>query len=160
MINAECGFEGDDASAKLFAYGPTIKVDVAALHAPGDRKSPETASIRNVNALVDTGAILCFIDDAVAATIGLLVVDRQVLSGISGHHEANVYLAEISIPSLRFTLTGRFAGVQLIAGGQPHGVLLGRKLLSSMVMNYDGLKGKATLTIPGAPPPPSSGTAT
>ena len=151
MISAECGFDGEDAKNRLFQFGPTIEVEITKL-LPLEQAAG-LAPLRGIRALVDTGAILCFIDDAIATKLGLLVVDRQILSGSNGQHEANVYLARVRIPSLNFILTGQFAGVQLLAGGQPHGVLLGRNMLSRMVMNYDGLNGKVTLTIPDASPP-------
>ena len=147
MISAECGFDGNDAKDHLLVAGPTLKVNVVRLHVAA-QGSAGSASINDVDALVDTGAIVCFIDEAVARTLGLLLVDRQTICGVGGLHEANVYLARVDVPALNFSLTGQFSGVDLIAGGQRHGVLLGRNLLSHFVMNYDGPSGRVTIKTP------------
>jgi predicted aspartyl protease len=148
MISAECGFDGGNARLDLQNIGPTLKVNVIRLQLNETGMEVPAESLNDVDALVDTGAVMCFIDEAVARTLKLLLIDRQTICGAGGAHEANVHLAGIQVPALRYELWGRFAGVNLSAGGQQHGVLLGRNLLSDFVMNYDGLKGKVAISQP------------
>ena len=59
--------------------------------------------------------------------------------------EVNYHLAQIYVPGLEHTIYGSFAGVHLIAGGQPHRVLIGRSLLQAFRMEYDGRTGEVVL---------------
>ena len=59
---------------------------------------------------------------------------------------ANVYLAQVHVPSLNFTMYGAFAGVELAAGGQVHGALIGRTFLQHFTMIYEGRTGTVTLS--------------
>lgn len=104
--------------------------------------------MQNIEALVDTGAIFSFIDTSIATVLNLPIVDKQTLCGSAGAHETDVYLAQIYVPSLNFTIVGQFAGVQLIAGGQTHGALLGRTFLMHFSMTYDGPTGRVVLKSP------------
>ena len=96
-------------------------------------------------ALVDTGAIMSFIDNDLALKLALPVVDRQKISGSNGEHEVDTYLAQIHVPDLNFTVTGAFGGVGLHAGGQRHQVLMGRTFLQHFKMVYDGMTGDVEL---------------
>jgi hypothetical protein len=58
----------------------------------------------------------------------------------------NVYLAQVHVPSLAFTIYGAFAGVDLAAGGQAHRVLIGRTFLQNLAMVYEGLTGSVKLS--------------
>jgi hypothetical protein len=53
---------------------------------------------------------------------------------------ANIYLAQIRIPSLRRTIYGAFAGVHLVAGGQMH-----RAFLREHIMTYNGSTGEVKI---------------
>lgn len=99
-------------------------------------------------ALVDTGASESCIDCDLAKRLGLPIIDTMQISGTDGTKTHDVYLAHINIVSLEFFQYGRFAGVRLSAGQQPHGVLLGRTFLASVMLIYDGLRGQITLTAP------------
>ena len=68
-------------------------------------------------------------------------------SGSHGRHEIDVYLAQIYVQSLDFTVYGRIGGVHLSAGGQRHYALLGRTFLRRFHMNYNGPDGAVKLTI-------------
>jgi len=145
----DCGFDdavGGASGADLLVYqGPTVRVDIgfdanwkvgAAAPAPG---------ISGIDALVDTGSGECCIDDMLATQLNLPRVDRRPVGGIGGKMMANVYLAQIRVPSLDFIVYGRFAGVHLRAGGQIHQALIGRTFLRYFNMSYDGLTGKVKL---------------
>ncbi len=57
------------------------------------------------------------------------------------------YLAQIYIPSLKFTQRGIFAGVPLIASGFRHEALVGRSFLSYVKMQYDGGSGLVEISL-------------
>lgn len=161
-MDAECGFHTDpNGSYLLCLNGPTILVDIG--FDPAFNPSTSTipvAAITNMPALVDTGAAESFIDTAIATALALPIVDKEIISGSAGSHEVDVYLAQICVPALAFTIWGRFAGVNLVAGGQTHAALIGRTFLQNVVMHYDGLTGRVTLPrtpnpAPAAPAAPA-----
>lgn len=151
MALAEAGFgiQGipeDQRQDLLVRLGPTIGVTVG--HLDSLAANPGLASDRaseSVAALVDTGALESCIDDELAKKLGLPVIDRQICSGVGGESAHDVYLAMIDIPTLQFAQYGRFMGVHLSVGGQPHQVLLGRTLLRTMMLVYEGVRGTVTL---------------
>ena len=96
-------------------------------------------------ALVDTGATLSCIDSVLAATLHLPIVDRESVSGVHGSQEVNVHLAQIHIPSLDCVIIGRFHGIHLVQGNQPHLALLGRVFLRNFTMTYDGRAGSVKI---------------
>ena len=53
----------------------------------------------------------------------------------------DAFLVQMYIPSLRHTIYGRFAGVNLTGGGQRHYALLGRTFLQNFTMVYEGRTG-------------------
>ncbi len=145
MPTAECGFENSPAG--LLLYGPTLPVQIGfdpeyrlALDRPPDLPT------NPYPALVDTGATASCIDSALAVDLKLPVVDRRSMAGVGGKAEFNIHLAQIYIPLLDFTIRGGFAGVHLIAGGQPHYALIGRTFLRYFRMTYDGRTGVVTLS--------------
>ena len=137
--SVKCGFDSQPGGAKgqqlLVAYGPTLLVNIGfdPSYKPG-QQGPPVAGIEGLRALVDTGATESCIDSTLATTLALPVVDRRRVCGSSGEHEVNVYLAQVHVPSLQYTIYGAFAGVHLQAGGQPHVALLGRTFLRSLTM--------------------------
>ena len=152
MPETDCGFsdtpEGVSGSYLLAALGPTIRVNIGFDKAwrAGLSVTPAPA-IENVDALVDTGAAVSFIDDFLAVSLKLPCIDKeQPIAGSAGRHLAKMYLAQIYVPSLNWTIYGSFAGVQLQAGGQSHKALLGRTFLQSFKLVYEGKTGKVTLT--------------
>lgn len=105
-----------------------------------------TSGITGVSALVDTGAGECCIDNLLAGQLKLPVIDRRTIAGSHGSHVTNMYLAQIHIPSLNFTIYGAFAGVDLKAGEQQHSALIGRTFLQNFTMVYEGKTGTVTLS--------------
>jgi predicted aspartyl protease len=151
MPVAKCGFTdvpgGASGGLLLTSYGPTLLVDIG--FDPDYTQAPNkvpVAGITGLHALVDTGAGESCIDNLLAAQLNLPIVDRRHVSGSSGKHEVNVYLAQVHIPSLPYTIWGAFAGVELKAGGQAHSALIGRTFLASFKMVYDGRTGDVTIT--------------
>lgn len=134
-------------SSLLAQFGPTLKVNIGfdSKFRP-DTKAMPVAEISDIDALVDTGAAECCIDNLLAASLKLPIMDRRQILGIGGKHMTNTYLAQIHVPSLNFTIYGAFAGVALRAGGQKHDALMGRTFLQLFTMVYEGKIGKVTLS--------------
>ena len=144
MPLANLGFldqAGRPDSGLLVSTGPTIEVVVSSLVAPDGLQSVA----HPIHALVDTGATLSCIDEDLASTLKLPVIDEMTIGGASGARKHDVYAARVTIPSLEVEQHGAFAGVGLAAGGQLHGVLLGRTFLQGMVMIYDGIRAQVTI---------------
>jgi hypothetical protein len=148
MPQTKCGFDSGPAGSGqdlLVIHGPTLQVDIGFDPAFQPGTTIPVSGVKAVPALVDTGATVSCIDDALAVSLNLPIVDRQPISGVSGRKEANMYLAQIHVPSLGFTIYGSFAGVDLIAGGQRHQALIGRTFLRRFTMIYEGITGTVTL---------------
>lgn len=151
MAQAKCGFDsvegGVSGSELLVHFGPTLLVDIGfdQTYRPGLSAKP-VAGITGIQALVDTGATESCIDNLVGHDLGLPVVDRRPIAGVHGRQPANIYLAQVHVPTLNFTIYGPFAGVDLAAGGQVHRALIGRTFLRSFTMVYEGVTGAVTLS--------------
>lgn len=110
-------------SAELFdPDADVVRRAIADIHA-------QPISNQLVGALIDTGATESCIDEELAQQLQLPLIDRQHGSGIGGIEQFNVYLGHIRIAALGYLQYGRFMGVRLAAGEQPHRALLGRTLL-------------------------------
>lgn len=149
MPETKCGFTDTDTVKgvdSLVFHGPTLLVDIGfdAKYVAGSGRVPAPA-VTSVWALVDTGATESCVDDALANKLQFPIVDRRKIAGSKGAHEVNMYLAQIHIPSLNFTLWGGFAGVDLTAGGQRHVALIGRTFLRHFTMIYSGSTGDVKL---------------
>jgi len=105
-----------------------------------------TPGIKDVRALVDTGASESCIDSLLAAQLKLPVVDRRQIAGAGGAHTVNVHLAQVRVPLLNKTILGYFTAVHLAAGGQMHRALIGRTFLKHFTMVYEGRTGTVTIT--------------
>jgi predicted aspartyl protease len=145
MPSTTCGFgsnNGISGADYLVFHGPTLPVLIGLdpAHPPGSAVAPNLGA-NVLYALVDTGATTNCIDNGLAIQLNLPVVNQQEVAGVGGKMKVNVYLCQIYIPSLQFTDFGSFAGVNLIAGGQPHHALIGRTFLKNFQMTYDGRSG-------------------
>jgi predicted aspartyl protease len=150
VVETLCGFDSGPAgngADLLELYGPTLVVDIGFDQAwrPDVTTNPNLTGT-GLQALVDTGATESCIDQMLAAALGLPVVDRRQVAGSSGQHEVNMYLAQIHVPALHFTVHGMFAGVALQAGGQAHVALMGRTFLRRFELHYEGHTGTVRLT--------------
>ena len=153
MAQTQCGFldaPGVRARDLLISIGPTLKVDIGfdpSYDGRNPRRPPDLA-MRNVWALIDTGATDCCIDSDLAMQLQLPIIDQRTYSGISGPMNVNMHLAQIHTPNLSFTLYGSFAGVNLSGGGQRHAVLIGRSYLQHFTLTYHGPDGAVDLSDP------------
>lgn len=147
MLSVSCGFEGaPDAKDLLVSRGPTLSVNVGfdPNYRP-DINAPPAPGISRIEALVDTGADQSCIDSLLAVQLKLPIVDRRKVVGVDGSFEVNMHIAQVHVPSLKFTVHGYFAGVNLVAGGMSYQVLIGRTFLQHVRMNYDGTTGCVTI---------------
>jgi len=149
MPETKCGFN-DCATGTgrdlLVLHGPTLVVEIGfdPSYLPAPHARPNLSGTHH-NALVDTGATESCIDSGLAMQLNLPIVDRRRISGVGGVHDVNMHIAQIHIPTLSYTIYGMFAGVDLIAGGQPHYALIGRTFLKAFRMIYDGNTGTVIL---------------
>lgn len=150
MPGVDCGFAdrpGQSGRATLVRFGPSLPVEIGF-----DPSYRPNAGVRpnlpqdQLPALVDTGALQSCIDSALAISLNLPIVDRQTVAGVHGSGDVNMHLAQIYLPALNFAVYGTFAGVHLIAGGQPHYALIGRTFLQNFTMVYEGKTGAVTLS--------------
>jgi hypothetical protein len=151
MAKTKCGFDnqgGLHGSAILASLGPTLLVDIgfdSEFKIQNSALIPKPA-ITNVEALVDTGASESCIDSLLAVQLNLPVVDKRKFGGIGGEQVVDMYMAQIRVPLLSFTIYGLFAGVHLAAGGQRHKALIGRTFLQNFTMVYEGKTGTVTIS--------------
>ena len=141
----------------LVATGPTIAVEIGfnqdLFHADPAVVQQAIASAHAqppaqlVDALIDTGAVESCIDEDLAKELQLPLIDQAEGSGIGGTEKFNIYLGYIRIAALGFLQYGRFMGVRLRAGKQPHQALLGRSVFKDMILVYDGRDGSVRLAI-------------
>ena len=130
---------------QLIRVGPTIGVFIGHFRSDNESRAlPQEDEF--ALALVDTGASESCIDISFAQKLKLPVVDKMTISGVGGAKIHDVYMAQIHIPNLEFTQYGKFAGVDLDGGGQPHKALLGRTFLQNTIMIYDGFRSQVTIT--------------
>ena len=154
MASTECGFADGPGGILgcdlLINRGPTLAVNIGfdPAYNPTAADPPPTLPVIGLPALVDTGAADSCIDRLLAVQLRLPVVDRQRIAGVHGAQEVNMHLAQIHVPSLAVTLYGRFAAVDLIAGGMIHHALIGRTFLRHLTMAYNGITGSVVLSRP------------
>lgn len=148
MLSLQAGFktgrETEGPADLLVRFGPTLRVDIGmrSRSAPGE---PPDLPMKNVKALIDTGAGGDCIDDDLARTLGLQISDEGDISGVGGRHRAFIYTARLYIPSADKLLFQQFTGVKLQQGDQWQRVILGRSFLRQYRMTYDGANGSVCL---------------
>lgn len=144
MALVDCGFENRPNALAL--HGPTLyaRIGFEAGFQP-ESGSPSNLPSNEFPVLVDTGASDNAIDIELAMALDLPIIGRQRIGGVQGASEANTYLAQIYIPSLRHTIYEQIAGVSLLAGGQRRYALLGRTFLRNFTMVYEGRTGAVRL---------------
>ena len=131
----------------LIRYGPTLDVQIgfAPDYQPGPGRRPQLPP-ELLPALVDTGAQETALDAELAASLNLPVVERRQIAGAGGLFETTLYMAQIYIPELDFTIIGPFDSAKLAAGGQPYHAIIGRTFLRHFNMNYNGRTGAVIIS--------------
>ncbi|PWU10670.1 MAG: hypothetical protein C5B50_25000 [Verrucomicrobia bacterium] len=96
------------------------------------------------NAMVDTGATGCCIEESLVQRLGLQPIGQVNVCGQSGTRLQNLYLARMSFPGSPIpTLELPLIGVQM--PGQNLISLIGRDLLRHCVLVYNGPLGSYTI---------------
>ena len=144
MANVNAGFNNP---SDLIQYGPFVDVQI------GFDPDYETRPRRRAQlppevlpALVDTGAQESALDVELAVSLNLPALDRRVIAGAGGLFESTIYLAQIYIPELDFTIVGPFDSANLVASGQPYYALIGRTFLRHFNMAYEGRTGSVIIS--------------
>lgn len=147
MLKVSCGCVGAaQAQALLVHHGPAIKVNIGFdPHWRPTLNAAPTPGASSLRALIDTGARQSCVDSDLAIKLGLPHFDRKPVSSVAGIVMVNFHLAQVHVPSLRFTQRGPFAAVPLIASGFKYEALLGRSFLSYVRFMYDGPLGDAEM---------------
>ncbi len=143
MPVVDCGYDGDPFS--LLEHGPRIDVRIGF---DPDYRSGGIADLpaRHFPALIDTGADDCCVDADLANELNLpRVSDRRMLSGVGGVDQFDFYLAQIALPDLGLIAYGQFAAVHI---RPPYRALIGRTLLSRIILEYNGPTGAVIVRTP------------
>ncbi|HXE63245.1 MAG TPA: retroviral-like aspartic protease family protein [Bryobacteraceae bacterium] len=98
-------------------------------------------------ALIDTGASMTCIDDAIAQKLGLPAIDRAKMASAShAGTECNVYPISFNIIGLPIQMElHRAIGANLQSQGLA--MLIGRDLLMRCTLHYNGLTGEFTIAM-------------
>ena len=141
----------------LMVLGPQISVDILpplVVEKWAKSSKKEVKQAHNLGALIDTGASVTGVDEAVLNQLGYPPIGVSSLATPSGTSQTGVYMVRLVIPSQR---DPRFPpnipriiidNVRVIAvklDRQPYKVLLGRDVLSRMIMVYNGPQALITL---------------
>ena len=136
-----------DSLDGLLKTGPTI-ASVLSVDTTPIAGWPDGHQNFQLNALIDTGASGNCIDEQLARSLLLPIVDFVPVSGIDGAKQRPRFLAVVHLPHLNHTIFGLFTGVSLIGGrnSPPYQVLLGREFLRNFSMVYTGQTGEVIIT--------------
>ncbi|MGO8670986.1 MAG: hypothetical protein ACLQVD_06455 [Capsulimonadaceae bacterium] len=134
----------------LQTYGPRVQVVIGAAQSLVSQilqrgETPPTP-ISGV-ALIDTGASVTSVDNAVAVLLGLPVVDVVTIASAShSSTPSNIYPVSLGIAGLAVNVdVPRCLGAELAAQGIA--VLIGRDILMRCTLHYNGLTAEFTLAI-------------
>ena len=133
-------FRNEDAQAApdaLWHHGPLVEVSLAPIHQP-------EAAISGW-ALIDTGATQTCVDITKASEVGMSIVGSGRINSAAGETEVPLFAAVVHINELGRVTRPRCLGVNL--AGQGIVALIGRDLLRSGVMVYNGQTGAVSLSL-------------
>lgn len=128
----------------LFAGGivmdMAIAVDAVTVQAMQNGNQPIPPPV-TAKALVDTGCTITSIDQTLAQRLGLAVRGMTTTHTAAGPTTSNQYFVAFSFPgtNLQGKTLHRVQSVNLT--GQPFQVLIGRDLMASWIINYNGPTG-------------------
>lgn len=145
MPSAEAVPGGVPDDEVLYLFGPVLRVLIGFDVDPREPDAPKMPAFQ-CPALVDTGATDSSIDSALAARLGLQVVDEKQVSTSGGLETFNVYSGRLEVSELNFVKRGPLLGANLSGGHQPYGALLGRDFLRHCSMHYDGPTGSVKIS--------------
>lgn len=115
--------------------------------------------VQTIKAMIDTGASISTVSDAVAASAGLQQVSSVPIGGVGGVSTRPIYSASFGVPDYSVQIDPiEIAGVSLPVGG--FDALLGRDILKTLEFDYTGPHGAFVVsqdvkapsgTTPGSP---------
>jgi len=143
MATFSRNFSGsDDARKQLVIRGPLLPAVV------GFAQIPPAGVYREISgeALIDTGAVVCAVDLEFLRELGIAPAGMETIATPTGQAILQTYPARLSFPGtgLSDVVFSDFVGADLSHLGAC--ALLGRSVLSSYVLNYDGPAGPFTIT--------------
>lgn len=126
--------DGATSTARLLAAaGPYLPVALGTPGGPADK---------SVAALIETGASVSAVDRALAGELGLRLIDRRPARG-SAAALLDIYLGRLVIPATGRDTLEAFVALEL---GPHWPLVLGRDVLTGLVMTYDGVNGIVTVS--------------
>ena len=132
MATVECGSTGRD---DLVREGPSLEIVI-------NNGSATTPAHRQLPALIDTGSEWNLIEGTLAAgVLHLRHIDDQWIQTANGQTLAPVYSAQLTIPTLSYSKSHRFVGVNIGADR----VVLGREGLADFILTCRGRSGRVIL---------------
>ena len=139
---------GPPTGAQLALQGAvlTLQVEVpAAMRQALQQAGQPVPAPRAVQGLIDTGASITGVADAILQGLGLTPIRTVTLNGVGGPSPHGVYMADLHLPlgPQRLSFQGRqMVGFHLTP---PYEALIGRDLLQMMQLTYHGPHGIWTL---------------
>jgi hypothetical protein len=105
--------------------------------------------------LVDTGASISTVSDAVARAAGLQQVGSVPIGGVGGTSERPVYAVSFGLPAFGVAVDPiEVGGVSIPMPGVD--ILVGRDILKALRLDYEGPQGAFNLTQDAAETPPAA----
>lgn len=114
--------------------------------------------VQTIKAMIDSGASISTVSDAVASAAGLQQISSVPIGGVGGVSTRPIYSASFGVPDYKVQIDPiEIAGVSLPVGG--FDALLGRDVLRSLEFDYTGPHGAFLVTQdikgqPATPPAP------
>lgn len=100
---------------------------------------------RTIPAMIDTGASITAIDEAVARSIGLTQTGSTTVAGVTGVSQRPIFGAELRLSEPVRVKWDPAQIVGVLLGNPSFSMLIGRDLLSDLALNYQGKQGKFSL---------------
>jgi len=133
--------------SELLHEGPWVEVSIGLAQSYAMQLARDGQSVRRPisgRALIDTGASITCIDDTLAQSLGLPVIDVVGMISASDVTTVNVYPIQMEIIGL-----GKVYVSAMGANLKPNGitVLIGRDYFQHCVLSYKGVSGEFTLSL-------------
>jgi hypothetical protein len=115
--------------------------------------------VQTIKAMIDTGASISTVSDAIASAAGLQQISSVPIGGVGGVSTRPIYAAAFGVPDYKVEVDPtEIAGVSLPVGG--FDALLGRDILKALELTYTGPHGSFLVSqdvkAGSAPPAPGS----
>jgi len=141
----------------LIAMGPQISIDIlppSIVEKWAQIRKVSVKKTSKVTALLDSGASVTGIDDQVLTELQYPPIGIAGLSTPSGTRQTNMYMVKLVIPSrsdpnfppiIPRIIIDNVRVISVTLSNQPYKALLGRDVLSKMIMIYNGPHALITL---------------